>query len=132
MQKKLFSQTKTYFCYFNITFEMSHIVVFLVFCVLNTKYLPFRIHNASTLILNWLRIFIFYFKILFLLSFWVLTITSWAKLITREGVQVFGRVKHHSRKKKNIYIYITIFKKRIFIFFFGLGGGQFFFSFFFS
>ena len=52
-QKKfLFSQTKTYFCYFNITFEMSRIVMFLVFGVINTKYLPFRTPNASTLILG--------------------------------------------------------------------------------
>ena len=50
--KKLFSQTKTYFCYFNIAFEMSRIVMFLVFGVLNTKYLSFRTPNASTLILG--------------------------------------------------------------------------------
>ena len=31
----IFSQTKTYFCYFNIAFEMSFIVVFLVFNALN-------------------------------------------------------------------------------------------------
>ena len=38
---------------------MSHIVVFLVFGVLNTKYLVFGTTNASTLILGWLRFFIF-------------------------------------------------------------------------
>ena len=46
----IFSQTKTYLCY--IAFEMSHIIVFLVFGVLNTKYLPFRTPNASILILS--------------------------------------------------------------------------------
>ena len=50
---------------------MSRTVMFLVFGVLNTKYLPFRIPNANTIILGWLRFFIFYFKILFLLSFLV-------------------------------------------------------------
>ena len=30
-KKYIFSQIKTYFCYFNIAFEMSRIVVFLVF-----------------------------------------------------------------------------------------------------
>ena len=70
-KKKLFSQTKNYFCYFNITVNMSHIVVFLVLGVLNTKYLAFRTPDASTLILGWLGFFIFYFKVLFLLSFWV-------------------------------------------------------------
>ena len=52
LQNKLFSQTKNYFCYFSIAFEKSHIVVILVFCVLNTKYLVFRTPNASTLILG--------------------------------------------------------------------------------
>ena len=51
-KKKLFSQTKNYFCYFNITVNMSHIVVFLVLGVLNTKYLAFRTPDASTLILG--------------------------------------------------------------------------------
>ena len=37
-KKKKNLQTKTYFCYFNIVFEMSRIVVFLVFGVLNTKH----------------------------------------------------------------------------------------------
>ena len=50
-KKILFSQTKTYFCYFNIAFEMSRTAMFLIFGVLNTKYLPFRTLNASTLIL---------------------------------------------------------------------------------
>ena len=50
-KKNLFSQTKTYFCYFNIAFEMSRTTMFLIFGVLNTKYLPFRTLNASTLIL---------------------------------------------------------------------------------
>ena len=49
-KKILFSQTKTYFCY--IAFEMSHTIVFLVFGVLNTKYLPFITPNASALILG--------------------------------------------------------------------------------
>ena len=48
----IFSKTKNYFCYFNIVFEMSRVVVFLVFGVLNTKYLPFRTLYASTLILG--------------------------------------------------------------------------------
>ena len=48
----IFSQTKTCFCYFNKSFEMSCIVVFLIFDFLNTKYLPFRIPNVSTLILS--------------------------------------------------------------------------------
>ena len=51
-KKNLFSQTKNYFCYFNITVNMSHIVVFLVLGVLNTKYLAFRTPDASTLILG--------------------------------------------------------------------------------
>ena len=59
--KNLFSQTKTYFCYVNIVFEMSCIVVFLVFSVLNTKYLPFRTPNASSLILALLRFYILKF-----------------------------------------------------------------------
>ena len=46
------SQTKTYFCYFNIVFKMSRTVVFLVFCVLNIKYLVFKTPSASTLILG--------------------------------------------------------------------------------
>ena len=46
----LFLQTKTYFCY--IAFEMSHTIVFLIFGVLNTKYLPFKTPNTSTLILG--------------------------------------------------------------------------------
>ena len=49
-KKNLFSQTKTYFCYINIAFEMT--IVFLVFGVLNIKYLPFRTPNVSTLILG--------------------------------------------------------------------------------
>ena len=49
-KKNLFSQTKTYFCY--IAFEMSHTIVFLIFGVLNTKYLPFKTPNTSTLILG--------------------------------------------------------------------------------
>ena len=48
----IFSQTKNYFCYFNIAFNMSHTVVFLVFGVLNTKCLAFRTPNASILILG--------------------------------------------------------------------------------
>ena len=51
-QKKLFSQTKNYFYYFNIAFEMSCTIVFLVFAVLNTKYLIFTIPNTSILILS--------------------------------------------------------------------------------
>ena len=51
-KKKKKSQTKTYFCYFNIVFEMLHVVAFLVFGVINTTYLPFRIPNASTLIIG--------------------------------------------------------------------------------
>ena len=35
-----------------LAFEKSHIVVILVFCVLNTKYLVFRTPNTSTLILG--------------------------------------------------------------------------------
>ena len=46
----LFLQTKTYFCY--IAFEMSHTIVFLIFGVLNIKYLPFKTPNTSTLILG--------------------------------------------------------------------------------
>ena len=46
-QKKKKSQTKTFFYYFNIAFEMSCIVEFFIFGVQNTKYLPFRIPNAS-------------------------------------------------------------------------------------
>ena len=45
-------QTKTYFCYFNIIFEMSRRVIFFVFDILNTKYLAFKTPNASTLILG--------------------------------------------------------------------------------
>ena len=60
-KKYIFSQTKTYFCYINIVFEVSCKVVFLVFGILTIKYLPFRTPNASTLILGWLRLFIFYF-----------------------------------------------------------------------
>ena len=48
----IFSQTKNYFCYFNIAFNMSHTVVFLVFGVLNTKCLAFRTPDASILILG--------------------------------------------------------------------------------
>ena len=59
--KNLFSQTKTYFYYFNIAFEISRTVVFLIFGVLNTKYLPFRTPNASSLILALLRFYILYF-----------------------------------------------------------------------
>ena len=51
-KKKKKSLTKTYFCYFIITFEMSLKIMFLVFGVLNTKYLPFRTFNATTLILG--------------------------------------------------------------------------------
>ena len=51
-KKKKNLQTKTYFCYFNIVFEMSRIVVFLVFGVLNTKHLSFRISDANTAILG--------------------------------------------------------------------------------
>ena len=71
LQKNLFSQSKNYFFYINIAFEMSHTIVFLVFGILNTKYLAFRTPDATTLILGWLEFFIFYFKVLFLLSFWV-------------------------------------------------------------
>ena len=45
---------------------MSHTVVFLVSGVLNTKYLAFKIPNASTLIHGWLEFFILKF---FYLSF---------------------------------------------------------------
>ena len=48
----IYSQTKTYFSYYNIAFKMSRTVVFLMFGVLNTKYLLFRTPNASTLILG--------------------------------------------------------------------------------
>ena len=48
---------------------MSGIVMFLVFSVLNIKYLAFRTPDASTLILGWLGFLIFFFKVLFLLSF---------------------------------------------------------------
>ena len=51
-KKNLFSQTKNYFFYFNITLEMSCTVVFLVFGVLNTIYSAFRILDTSTLILG--------------------------------------------------------------------------------
>ena len=47
-KKKKNSQTKTYFFYINIAFEMSRAVVFLIYGVLNTKYLPFRTPNTST------------------------------------------------------------------------------------
>ena len=59
----IYSQTETYFCFFNIAFEMSRKVVFLVFGILNTKYLSFRTPNANTLIMGWLSFFIlkFYF-----------------------------------------------------------------------
>ena len=59
-KKKLFSQTKTYFCYFNIAFEMSCRVVFLVFGVINTKYLPFRTPNELMTVWNCIpKIFLF-------------------------------------------------------------------------
>ena len=61
------SQIKTYFCYFNIAFEMSRRVVLLLFGVLNTKYLPFRTFNATTLILGWLRFFLFFYFFIFCL-----------------------------------------------------------------
>ena len=48
----IFSLTKTYLCYFNIIFEMSPKVMFLVFGVLNTKYLLFRTFIVNTLILD--------------------------------------------------------------------------------
>ena len=51
-QKKKKSQTKTYFCYFNIAFKTFGIVVFLIFGVINAKYLVFRKPDASTLILG--------------------------------------------------------------------------------
>ena len=51
-KRNLFSQTKTYFYYFNIAFEISRTVVFLIFGVLNTKYLPFRTPDTNTLILG--------------------------------------------------------------------------------
>ena len=51
-KKKKKSQTKAYFCYFNIVFEIFHVVAFLVFGVINTTYLPFRTPNASTLIIG--------------------------------------------------------------------------------
>ena len=51
-KKNLISQTKIYFCYFNIAFQMSRTIIFLVFGVLNTKYLPFRTLNTSTLMLG--------------------------------------------------------------------------------
>ena len=43
---------------------MSHTGVFLVFSVLNIKYLAFRTSYACTIILGWLWFFIFYFKVL--------------------------------------------------------------------
>ena len=51
-KKKEKLQTKTYFCYFNIAFKTFGIVVFLVFGVINAKYLAFRTLDASTLILG--------------------------------------------------------------------------------
>ena len=51
-KKNLFSQTKNYFYYFNISFEMSRTVIFLMFSVLNIKYLAFRILDVSILILG--------------------------------------------------------------------------------
>ena len=68
MQKKkknLFSQTKNYFFYFNITLEMSYTVVFLVFGVLNTIYSAFRILDTSTLILGWQGFLFFILKFSF-------------------------------------------------------------------
>ena len=51
-KKKKKKQTKTYFCYFNIAFKTFGIVVFLIFGVINAKYLVFRKPDASTLILG--------------------------------------------------------------------------------
>ena len=47
---------------------MSSIVMFLVFSVLNTKYLAFKTPDASTLILGWLG-FLIFFKVFFLVKF---------------------------------------------------------------
>ena len=47
---------------------MSQIVLFFIFGILNVKYLAFRIIDSSANI-GLIKIFIFYFKILFLLSF---------------------------------------------------------------
>ena len=51
-KKKIIFTNQNYFCYFNIAVNMSHIVVFLVLGVLNTKYLAFRTPDVSTLILG--------------------------------------------------------------------------------
>ena len=51
-KKNLFSQTKNYFRYFIIAFEMFFTIMFLVFGVLNTKYLTSKTPNASILILG--------------------------------------------------------------------------------
>ena len=69
-KKKKKSQTKTYFCYFNIAFRTFGIVVFLVFGVINAKYLAFRTPDASTLLLGLLK-FLNFFKFFSLLNFWV-------------------------------------------------------------
>ena len=45
-----FSHIKTYFCYFNIVFKMSHTIIFLIFGC--SKYLAFRTPGARTLILG--------------------------------------------------------------------------------
>ena len=70
-KKKKKIQTKTYFCYFNIAFKTFGIVVFLVFGVINAKYLAFRTPDASTLLLGWLKFLIFFLNFLSLLNFWV-------------------------------------------------------------
>ena len=60
----IISQIKNYFYYFNITFEVSHFVVFLIFGILyfKYKYLAFKMLDAY---FNTGLIRIFYFKVLF-------------------------------------------------------------------
>ena len=120
-------QTKTYFCYFNIIFEMSRRVILFVFDILNTKYLAFKTPNVSTLILGWLGFFIFYVKkkIVFV-KFLSWLIASWDRLIKREGPM--GSKFLEKWGWEYIYIYITI--KKIFFFFLWARGAQLFFSFF--
>ena len=64
-KKNLYSQSKTNFCYFNIVFEISRTIIFFVLGIQNTKYLPFKTPNVSTLIFGWLRFFIFILKFCF-------------------------------------------------------------------
>ena len=64
---------------------MSRTIVFLVFDVLNTKYLAFKTPNASTLILGWLWFFIFYLKKIVFVKFLSWLVASYARLIKKEG-----------------------------------------------